>query len=76
MNENKKKLMAILNWRVVYHGFSGIIFIGAGIFIFFWSKGLSRVINVKLFGLLLFAYGVYRIIVFTKLWQKAKAGLL
>jgi uncharacterized membrane protein HdeD (DUF308 family) len=71
MDPNKKKLMNLLNTRLVYQFFSGILFIVLGIVIFIRGKGLSHFFNPGLFGALFFAYGVYRIVLFVKLFRKS-----
>ena len=72
MDPNKKKLMNLLNARLVYQFFSGIMFIVLGVVIFIRGKGLSNFFNPGLFGVLFFAYGIYRIALFVRLFRKAQ----
>jgi uncharacterized membrane protein HdeD (DUF308 family) len=75
MDPNKKKLMNLLNPRLIYQFFSGVLFIVLGIVIFLRGKGLSHFFNPGLFGLLFFAYGIYRIVFFVRLVRKTREDL-
>jgi uncharacterized membrane protein HdeD (DUF308 family) len=72
MDPNKKKIMNLLNARLVYQFFSGILFIVLGVVIFIRGKGLAHFFNPGLFGVLFFAYGLYRIVFFVRLFRKAQ----
>ncbi len=56
--------------RLVYHFFSGLMFLALSVTLFFWSGRLVTFFNVRLFSILLFAYAAYRFIVFTWLLRK------
>jgi len=75
MDPNKKKIMNLLNARLVYQFFSGIMFIVLGVVIFIRGKGLSHFFNPGLFGLLFFAYGLYRIVLFVRLFRKSQDNI-
>jgi hypothetical protein len=51
--------------RLVYHFFSGLMFLALSVTLFFWSGRL-----VTFFSILLFAYAVYRFIMFAWLLRK------
>jgi uncharacterized membrane protein HdeD (DUF308 family) len=72
MDPNKKKIMNLLNSRLVYQFFSGIMFIVLGVVIFIRGKGLSHFFNPGLFGVWFFAYGLYRIVLFFRMFRKAQ----
>jgi len=56
--------------RLVYHFFSGLMFLALSITLFFWSGRLVTFFNVRLFSILLFAYAVYRFIMFAWFLRK------
>ena len=64
--------MNLLNARLVYQFFSGILFIVLGVVIFIRGKALSHFFNPGLFGVLFFAYGLYRIVMFVRMVRKAQ----
>ena len=58
------------NRRLIYHFFSGLMFLVLSVVLFFWCPGLKKFFNVRLFGLLLFIYSLYRLSVFAWLLRK------
>lgn len=72
MEPGKRIILRVLNWRVVYQLFSGILFISLGIVIFVRSKGLNNFLSAGLFGSLLCAYGIYRLYMFIHMVKKAR----
>jgi uncharacterized membrane protein HdeD (DUF308 family) len=64
--------MNLLNSRLVYQFLSGIMFIVLGVVIFIRGKGLAHFFNPGLFGVLFFAYGIYRIAMFVRQFRKTQ----
>ncbi len=62
----------VFNWRLVYQAFSGLLFITLGCVIFVRAKGYIHFFSAGLFSSLLFAYGVYRIIIFINNLKRRK----
>ncbi len=72
MDLQKKIDKNVFNWRMIYQLFSGLLFMTLGCVIFIKSKGYINFLNAGLFGSLMVAFGVYRIIVFINRLRKAK----
>jgi hypothetical protein len=63
----------IATWRMVYQFFSGLLFIALGVVIFIRGKGLVHFLGAGLFGSVLAAYGIYRLIMFGHSLKKRRA---
>lgn len=72
MKPNKKRLVYVLNWRIIYQLISGILFSSLGIMFFLYSKRFANILKINLLGLLLCIYGFYRILMFIILLKEAK----
>jgi len=72
MEPNKKITTSRLHPKLIYLLFSGILFLVLGIVIFLRAEGYRNFLSAGIFGLLLGAYGIYRIIMFMKLSKKAR----
>ncbi len=70
--QNSRLVNNIMNWRLIYHVFSGVLFIVLGIIVFTRAHGYKNFFNAGLFGLLLCAFGVYRIIIFIRFVKKMR----
>jgi len=70
--ENSRLVKNILNWRVIYQLFSGLLFIILGIIVFTRAQGYRNFFNAGLFGVLLCAFGAYRIIMFIRLVRRIR----
>ena len=63
----------LATWRIVYQLFSGLLFVALGVVIFIRGRGLVSFMGAGLFGCVLAAYGVYRLIMFTRSLKKRRA---
>jgi hypothetical protein len=60
--------------RTIYQLFSGVLFVALGVTIFIRGDGFRHFLNIGLFGLLLTAYGVYRLSLFAGMIKKTGAS--
>lgn len=72
MVEDSRLVKNIMNWRLIYQLFSGVLFIILGIIIFTRAHGYRGFFNAGLFGLLFCAFGVYRIMMFVRHVKKMR----
>ncbi len=72
MEPDDKLVKNIYNWRVIYRLFSGFLFLALGMIIFIRAKGYMNFFMAGFFGIVLGAYGIYRIIFFIRFLKKIK----
>lgn len=63
----------IATWRLVYQLFSGLLFVALGVVIFVRGRGFVNFLGAGLFGCVLAAYGIYRLIMFGHSLNKRRA---
>lgn len=64
----------LTKWRIVYQLFSGLLFMTLGVVIFVRAKGYMNFLSAGLFGCVLAAYGVYRLVMFLRSFKQRREG--